>query len=168
MSDLSGVDLPDLLAIVLAAGMAGGICLWLKRDDEREADTFRVRGVHTTGTVVGHEVRSVVVDAESGWRHDRRSPVVEFADGEGNVVRFVSTLMTHPSEAVPVNSRVVVIYPPEDPEKAEMADALGNPSAGRLHRSGQFVSSSGGYCGLFFGLFIFLSVLCVMVVPLLL
>ncbi len=90
--------------------------------------------------------------------------MVEFADGGGNVVRFVSTLMTHPSEAVPVNSRVPVVYPPEDPKKAEMADALGDPLARNLDRSGQFVSSSGGYCGTFFGLFIFLSVICLMVV----
>ncbi|MBC3983685.1 hypothetical protein H8N01_14225 [Streptomyces sp. AC536] len=168
MSDSSGVDLPSLLAVVCAAVLAGGICLWMKRDDEREADTFRARGVRTIGTVVGHEVRSVVTDAESNWRHDRWSPVVEFTDREGNAVTFVSTLLTHPTDAVPVNSRVAVVYPPEDPKKAEMADALGNPSAGRLDRSGQFVSSSGGYRGLFFGLFVFLSVLCVILVSLVL
>lgn len=166
MPDSSGVD-PELLGLVTGAVLSGAICLWLRREDEQKADTFRARGIPATGTVVGHEIRSVVVDAGSSLRANRFSPVVEFTDREGNVVRFVSTLMTHFSD-VPVNTRVVVIYPPEAPKEAEMADALGNPSAGYLDGSGQFVRSSGGYCGLFFGLFMFLGVLGVMLVPLLL
>ncbi|MFI2030329.1 DUF3592 domain-containing protein [Streptomyces buecherae] len=165
MPDSSGVD-PELLGLVSAAVLSGAICLWLRKDDEQEANTFRARGVRTIGTVVGHEIRSVVEDAESSRRVNRFSPVVEFTDREGNVVKFVSTLMTHFSD-VPVRTQVAVVYLPEAPKKAEMVDALGNPSAGQLDGSGQFVRSSGGYCGLFFGLFMFLCIPCMMIVSLL-
>ncbi|QKW52064.1 DUF3592 domain-containing protein [Streptomyces buecherae] len=147
-----------------AAALSGGICWWLKKYQKEEADRFRAHGIYATGTVVRHHTRSVVTDTESQRRADVWFPVVEFRDREGNEVRFVSTLMAYSFDAVPVNALVTVVYLPETPQEAEMVEALGNPSAGQIDGSGQFISSSGGYCGLFFGLFIFLSVICVMAV----
>lgn len=78
----------------------------------------------------------------------------------------MSTLITRPKDIVPIGSQVEVIYPPDTPEQAEITIAIGNPAAGRISRSGEFVTSYLGFwgcCGLVFGLFVFLAVIFVFI-----
>jgi uncharacterized protein DUF3592 len=156
-------DLASFLELASAVIVSGAISFWLRASDKRKASRFRRRGVGTTGIVIKHEVREVKIDTASDHWHRKVSPVVRFNDLQGNEVRFVSTLITHPRDTVPIGSQVEVIYPPDTPERAEIADAIGNRSAGHLDRSGQFVSSSWGCFGIFFVLFVFLSVLFVFI-----
>lgn len=103
--------------VVLFLLALGLLCLWQGRRELRVARRLRDRGVRTTATVIGHE-RAATVD----------QPVFGYTDHRGD--RFTLTPNKIHNTFTPVGDRADVLYLPEHPQTARLAETEGTPRKG--------------------------------------